>query len=72
MICRRTGADAAVLAQVLRQEQALARWTEQAPATEGWLIAASDRAGEDSGAHKPPPPENDDPEEPPPGAPHAR
>jgi hypothetical protein len=67
VICRRTGADATALAQVLRQEQALARWADQArppgrtPATGGWLIAASDA----------PPPEEEGPESPPPGGPHA-
>jgi hypothetical protein len=72
VICRRTGADASVLAQILRQEQALARWTEQAPAREGWLLAASDRPGEDPAAHEPTPPAKDAPEEPSAGGPHAR
>jgi hypothetical protein len=69
VICRRTGADATALAQVLRQEQALARWAEQAcppgqaqaPAAGGWLIAAADA----------PPPEDDGPGGLPPGGPHA-
>jgi hypothetical protein len=59
-VCRCTGADAAALAQVLRQEQALAGWAEERPpqgqgSPQGWLIAASDA----------PPPEGESPEEPP-------
>jgi hypothetical protein len=42
VICARTGADPLVLAQILRQQQALARWTEQSPSSQGWLMAASD------------------------------
>jgi hypothetical protein len=57
VICAYTGADAAALAQVLRQQQTLARWAEQAPAAEGWLMAASDA----------PPPEEEPPA--PPGGP---
>jgi hypothetical protein len=43
IVCQRSGADPAVLARLLRQEQGLARWRAQAPPAQGWLMAASDR-----------------------------
>jgi hypothetical protein len=43
-ICARTGAEAGALARLLRQEQALARWSAGGPAAGGWLMAASDAA----------------------------
>jgi hypothetical protein len=61
VICRRTGADTTTLANILRQQQALARWAEEAPASGGWLMAASDAA-----------PLNEDKEQPPPEQPDAR
>ncbi|HEX8199257.1 MAG TPA: hypothetical protein VF590_02130, partial [Isosphaeraceae bacterium] len=46
VICRRTGADEAALALVLRQQQALWQWERAGPTAEaGWLMAASDRPG---------------------------
>jgi hypothetical protein len=58
VVCARTGADAAALAQVLRQEQGLARWAGQSPPAQGWLMAASDKPV--------PPPPSQPPEETPP------
>ncbi len=53
VICRRTGASEVALAQLLRQEQALSRWKQSgSPATQGWLMAASDRPPD---AGEPPP-----------------
>jgi hypothetical protein len=53
VVCRRTGAREEVLAQVLRQEQALHQWTETGiPKSTGWLMAASDRPAE--GGEPPP------------------
>jgi hypothetical protein len=49
-ICRRTGANEEALSRVLRQEQALAHWSECPPANRGWLMAASDAAPEGSDA----------------------
>jgi hypothetical protein len=54
VICRRTGANEVALAQLLRQQQALARWTEQAPASRGWLMAASDAPPDEGDTPKPP------------------
>jgi hypothetical protein len=56
VICARTGADPIALAQVLRQQQALARWTEQTPSSQGWLMAASDAVPPDED-EKPAPPD---------------
>ncbi len=55
VIGRRSGADEGALAEVLRQQQALARWAERPPAGRGWLMAASDAA--------PPPTEDRDAED---------
>ena len=47
VVCRRTGVTEKVLAQILRQEQTLARWAETGPApAAGWHMAASDRPEE--------------------------
>ena len=46
-ICRRTGANEDALSRVLRQEQALASWSERPPAGAGWLMAASDATPEE-------------------------
>src|SRR5437667_7374730 len=55
VVCQRTGAREAVLAQVLRQEQALHQWTQTgAPKPSGWLMAASDRP---AGSGEPPAPQ---------------
>lgn len=44
VICQRTGVPEEMLAQVLRQEQALHQWTEAGTLkSTGWLMAASDR-----------------------------
>jgi hypothetical protein len=56
VICARTGASEEVLAGILRQEQALARWEEEAGAEQGWLMAASDAPPEED--------EEEDPDEP--------
>jgi hypothetical protein len=42
VICQRTGASESVLGSILRQERALARWSERPPVEQGWLMAASD------------------------------
>ncbi len=44
--CARAGAAEDVVARVLRQEQALARWAGAA-GEQGWLMAASERPPED-------------------------
>jgi hypothetical protein len=43
-ICKRTGAKDEVLARIIRQGQALSKWSAQTQAdtTTGWLLAASD------------------------------
>ena len=47
VVCKRTGASEKVLAQVLKQEQALLGVSRSGPAsTSGWLMAASDRPAE--------------------------
>jgi hypothetical protein len=46
VVCRRTGANLAALAQLLRQEQGLAQWAGQSPPVRGWLMAASDQAAQ--------------------------
>ena len=65
VICRRTGANESALAQILRRQQALARWTEQAPTGQGWLMAASDAAPPE--AEDVPRPEGEDLDRPPAG-----
>jgi hypothetical protein len=52
VVCRETGADQAALAALLRQQQGLARWAEQAPASSGWLMAASDAPPADKEARE--------------------
>ena len=56
VVCRRTGADPAALALLLRQQQALERWAERAPSSRGWLAAASDAAPPDDEDETPTPP----------------
>jgi hypothetical protein len=62
VICRRSGADPARLASLVRQQQALARWAEQAPSGRGWLMAAADAppAAQDD---QPPPSPDGSPDE---------
>jgi hypothetical protein len=52
-ICKRTGAKDEVLARIVRQGQALSKWSAQTQTdTTGWLLAASDAdddVAEDSG-----------------------
>src|SRR5262245_18526178 len=59
VVCKRTGANADVLARIIRQEQALVKWREGSSAnTAGWLLAASD--GDDQVKTVRKEPENDD------------
>jgi hypothetical protein len=67
VICRRTGAAPAALAQILRRHQALANWKEPGcspgttPSAEGWLVAASDAPViEEKKSERLPPEEDDD------------
>lgn len=46
VVCRRSGANRFALANLLRQEQALAGWRDAAPGERGWLAAASDAEAE--------------------------
>ncbi len=43
VVCQRTGAREEVVARIVREEQAMKRWRENASGTsKGWLLAASD------------------------------
>jgi hypothetical protein len=43
VVCERTGAKEEVVARIIRQEQAMMHWRENASsASTGWLLAASD------------------------------
>jgi hypothetical protein len=55
VVCRRTGANEAELARLLRQEQGLARWEKHPPPAQGWLMAASDAPPEPPSAEDQPP-----------------